>query len=84
MLRQLRSFCRPEALTYLFVSAGRMADAVTFEWLLDVDRSLEFGDPSGVGLLLAGDFDAERIGEALESRGFSLAEIEGGARLAPL
>jgi hypothetical protein len=67
----------PEALTYLFASAGQMADLVGFEWLLDVDRSLEFGDPPGVGLLLGGNFDAVTIGATLENRGFSLAEIEG-------
>jgi hypothetical protein len=67
----------PEALTYLFAGAGQMADAVGFEWLLDVDRSLEFGDPPGLGLLLGGDFDADRIAAALQSRSFSLAEIEG-------
>ncbi|MFC2106270.1 hypothetical protein ACFLS5_01110 [Candidatus Bipolaricaulota bacterium] len=67
----------PEALTYLFVSAGQMADVVGFEWLLDVDRSLEFGDPPDMGLLLGGDFDAARIGATLESRGFSLADIQG-------
>lgn len=67
----------PEALMYLFVSAGRMADAVGFEWLVDVDRSVEFGDPPGVGLILDGDFDAATIGAALEGRGFHLAEIEG-------
>ena len=67
----------PEVLTYLFVSTGQMADVVGFEWLLDVDCSLEFGDPPGVGLLLGGNFDAEGIGATLESRGFSLADIQG-------
>ena len=67
----------PEALTYLFASAGQMAGVVGFEWLLDVDRSLEFGDPPGVGLLLGGDFNTVKIGAALESRGFGLADIQG-------
>ena len=67
----------PEALTYVFVSAGQMADVVGFEWLLDVDRSLEFGDPPGIGLLLGGDFDAVKMGATLENRGFGLADIQG-------
>jgi len=66
----------PEALTYIFAGAGRMADTVGFEWLLDVDRSLEFGDPPDLGLLLEGEFDTAVIDTALESRGFSLTEIE--------
>lgn len=69
----------PEALPYLFTNAGQMAEAVGFEWLLDVDQSLEFGDPPGVGLLLGGDFDAVRIGATLESRGFSITDIQGVA-----
>jgi len=67
----------PEALMYLFAGAGQMEDVVGFEWLLDVDCSLEFGDPPGIGLLLGGSFDAVGIGVALENRGFSLGEIEG-------
>ncbi|MFC2095088.1 hypothetical protein ACFLSW_01425 [Candidatus Bipolaricaulota bacterium] len=67
----------PEALTYLFASAGQMADVVGFEWLLDVDRSLEFGEPPGIGLLLGGNFDVAKIASTLESRGFSLADIQG-------
>ncbi|MFC2105790.1 hypothetical protein ACFLS0_03465 [Candidatus Bipolaricaulota bacterium] len=67
----------PEALTYLFASAGQMADVVGFEWLLDVDRSLEFGEPPGIGILLGGDFDVAKIGATLESRGFTLADIQG-------
>ena len=67
----------PEALAYLFASAGHMKDVVGFEWLLDVNCSLEFGDPPGIGLLLGGSFDAVEIGAVLENRGFSLGEIEG-------
>jgi hypothetical protein len=67
----------PEAINYLFVSTGRMADVVGFEWLVDVDRSLEFGEPPDFGLLLGGGFDAEAIGAALQSRSFALAEVEG-------
>ena len=46
----------PEAVSYLFVASGRMQDVVGFEWLLDVDRSLEFGDPPDLGLILGGSF----------------------------
>lgn len=67
----------PEALRYVFASAGQMADVVGFEWLLDVDCSLEFGDAPDVGLVLGGDFDAVKIGAALEGRGFDLANIQG-------
>jgi hypothetical protein len=65
----------PDALSYLYSSAGQMANAVGFEWLLHVDRSLEFGDPPSVGLLLGGDFDDTAIGTALPGRGFSLSNV---------
>lgn len=65
----------PDALSYLYSSAGQMANAVGFEWLLHVDRSLEFGDPPSVGLLLGGDFDDTAIGTALQGRGFSLSNV---------
>ncbi len=67
----------PDALSYIFVSAGQMRDIVGFEWLLDVDQSLEFGDPPDLGLLLRGTFDAGAIGEALSARGFDLADVGG-------
>jgi hypothetical protein len=65
----------PDALSYLYSSAGQMANAVGFEWLLHVDRSLEFGDPPSVALLLGGDFDDIAIGTALQGRGFSLSNV---------
>jgi hypothetical protein len=67
----------PEALNYLYTSTGQMADVVGFEWLLHVDRSLEFGDLPSVGLLLGGDFDDTAIGTALQGRGFTLADVNG-------
>ena len=73
----MRLAAGPEALSYVFASAGKMAGVVGFEWLLDVDRSLEFGDPPGVGLLLAGDLDAAAIGAALQARDFSQADVSG-------
>ncbi|MCZ7539810.1 MAG: hypothetical protein M5U29_07870 [Anaerolineae bacterium] len=73
----MRLAAGPEALSYVFASTGQMAAAVGFEWLLDVDRSLEFGDPPGVGLLLGGDFDAAAIGAALQARDFSQADVSG-------
>lgn len=69
----------PQALNYVFSNAGKMKDAVGFEWLLDVDRSLEFGDPPQIGLLLGGGFDAGTIGVALQARGFEVAEVEGSS-----
>lgn len=72
-----RIIAGPEALAYAIHRAGRMTELVGFEWLLDVDRSLEFGDPPDLGLLLAGEFDVEAIAAALESRGFSVADVEG-------
>ena len=69
----------PEALRYLFTSVGQMAEVVGFEWLLDVDQSLEFGDAPAVGLLLGGEFNAVKIGTTLESRGFSSKDIQGVA-----
>lgn len=73
----MRIIAGPEALSYVFASTGQMAAAVGFEWLLDVDRSLEFGDPPDVGLLLGGDLDAAAIGAALQARDFSQAEVSG-------
>lgn len=67
----------PEAVNYLFSSTGMMLEAVGFEWLLDVDRSLEFGDPPWVGLVLDGQFDVEKVGLALQKRGFSLTDVNG-------
>ncbi len=67
----------PEALKYVITGAGRMVDVVGFEWLLDVDCSLEFGDPPNVGLLLGGTFDYVAIGAALQDRGFRLVKIDG-------
>jgi hypothetical protein len=73
----MRLVAGPEALNYAFVGAGQMADAVGFEWLLDVERSLEFGNPPDVGLLLSGDLDAAAIGAALQARDFSQADVSG-------
>ena len=73
----MRLTAGPEALSYVFASTGQMGRTVGFEWLLDVDRSLEFGDPPGVGLLLGGDFDAAAIGAALQARDFSQADVSG-------
>ncbi|MEW5825573.1 MAG: hypothetical protein AB1778_01970 [Candidatus Bipolaricaulota bacterium] len=67
----------PEAINYLSSGTGQMPDVVGFEWLVDVDSSLEFGDPPDLGLLLGGDFDAEAIGRALQGRNFALEEIQG-------
>jgi len=72
-----RIIAGPEALTYVFPGTGEMTEAVGFEWLLDVDGSLEFGDPPNLGLLLGGDFDPDTIGTALQSRGFELEEADG-------
>jgi len=69
----------PSALSYVLSSAGRMAEAVGFEWLIDVDRSLDFGDPPNVGLLLRGRLDAASIGAALEERGFARTDLDGVA-----
>ncbi len=67
----------PEALNHLFAGTGRMADLVGFEWLVDVDRSLEFGDPPDLGVLLGGAFAEEAIGTALQDRGFEYVEVQG-------
>ena len=66
----------PRALSYVLASTGEMKDAVGFEWLVDVDRGLEFGDAPDFGLLLGGEFDAALVSSTLEGRGFELREIE--------
>lgn len=75
--RSLRLVAGPEALASVFQSAGHMAEVVGFEWLLDVDRSLEFGDLPNAGLLLNGDFDPDAVGAALQARDFSRADVGG-------
>lgn len=65
----------PEALPYLALSAGRMAEAVGFEWLLHVDRSLEFGNPPDPGLLLQGQFSEAAVRAALEERDFAVTDV---------
>ncbi len=65
----------PEAMPYLWQSAGRMGEVVGFEWLLHVDRSLEFGSPPDPGLLLEGQFSEAQVGVALEERGFSVSDV---------
>ncbi len=72
-----RIIAGPEALNYAFSSAGQMAGAVGFEWLLDVDRSLDFGDPPDIGLLLGGTLDAGAIGAALQARDFDQTDVSG-------
>ncbi|MGC9529914.1 MAG: hypothetical protein ACP5G2_04760 [Candidatus Bipolaricaulaceae bacterium] len=67
----------PQALQYLFSSAGRMAEVVGFEWLTHVDRSLEFGEPPAVGLVLEGPFDTGAIAAALAGRGFEQRTVNG-------
>ncbi|MEW6578239.1 MAG: hypothetical protein AB1435_03485, partial [Chloroflexota bacterium] len=73
----MRIIAGPEALSYVFPNSGQMAASVGFEWLLDVDRSLDFGDPPDFGLLLGGDFDAGAIGAALQARDFSQTDVSG-------
>jgi len=67
----------PDPLRNVVLSAGQMADTVGFEWLVDVDRSLEFGEPPNPGLVLDGSFDHVAIGLALEDRGYDLSSVAG-------
>jgi hypothetical protein len=53
-----------------------MPEVVGFDWF-DIDRALTYGDPPSVGIVLAGDFDAESIIAAFESRGFEERELNG-------
>lgn len=73
----MRIVAGPEALAHVFGSTGDMAAVVGFEWLLDVDRSLEFGDPPHTGLLLGGAFDPQAIGAALQARDFDQTSVDG-------
>ena len=67
----------PEALSSLFGSINQMRDTVGFQWIADVNQSLEFGAPPHVGTVLGGTFDADAIGAALSARGFTPTTFGG-------
>lgn len=58
-------------LDYFMQYLEGMEQAVGFSWF-EVDRALVFGQPPGMGNILAGDFDAEAIAEAFEARDFTI------------
>ena len=60
---------------YLGMAAGRMLATVGFEWFINVDRGLEWGQPP-TNFILEGTFDMEAITEALERRGYNHAEVD--------
>ncbi len=57
-------------LQYFMQYLEGMEDAVGFGWFA-VDRALTFGQPPGMGSVLAGDFDADKIAAAFTARGFT-------------
>lgn len=76
-LGRLTAATKPTGLYAFGSTEKKMTSSVGFEWLLDVDRSLEFGEPPRIGLVLDGRFDEEAIGAALQGRGFSLSVVDG-------
>lgn len=52
-----------------------MAEAVGFTFL-DIDRSLVFGNPPGMGTILAGDFDTQAIDAAYWAAGYKINDFD--------
>lgn len=67
----------PDFLPYIPMEAGKMAEVVGFEWLVDVDWSLEFGEVPDTALLIGGTLIPEAISAALDRRDFSPTHISG-------
>jgi hypothetical protein len=67
----------PDAIRYVFSSVDRMQQVVGFEWIASVDRSLEYGAPPEMPLILGGTFDADAISTALSARGFEETDVSG-------
>lgn len=61
-----------------FVLAGleEMPEIVGFSFL-DIDRSLVFGTPPSMGMVLDGDFDPDRIDAAYTAAGFEAHDFDG-------
>lgn len=57
-------------LNYLMAYLEGMEAITGFSWF-DLDRALTFGQPPTMGKVLAGDFDAVRIGAAFAARDYS-------------
>ncbi len=66
----------PDGMSSFFINIGQMRDTVGFQWIADVNQSLEFGAPPQVGTVLSGTFDADAIGAALSARGFTQTTID--------
>jgi hypothetical protein len=60
-------------MTYFLRIDSRM---VGFEWV-DISRAAAFGAPPHDGMILAGTFDADKIGAALTARKFEKNDVEG-------
>jgi hypothetical protein len=73
----MRIVAGPEALQRVFTSVEQMQAAVGFEWIASVDRSLEFGTPPDLALILDGRFDADAIGAVLSARDFEETDVSG-------
>src|SRR5690606_9473354 len=61
---------------YVMASLEEMPDVVGFSFL-DIDRSLVFGNPPGMGTVLAGAFDPDRIGAAYTAAEYEVHDIDG-------
>lgn len=60
-----------------FHGSGSTRQSVGFEWFLDVDAVITFGQQPSLGLVVKGRFEAESIARALQARGFAVTTISG-------
>lgn len=57
-------------LSYFFVQVEEMEPLTGFSWM-QIDRSLTFGDPPAMGLILGGEFDTDAITAAYTARDYT-------------
>lgn len=67
-------------LRYFRMSGGEMPDIVGFDFF-DIDRSLQFGQPPALGIILQGDFDVDAIDAAHTAREYTREDRDSGAVL---
>ncbi|MBC7810494.1 MAG: hypothetical protein H7175_05075 [Burkholderiales bacterium] len=59
-----------------FQQLGEMPELVGFDFF-DIEQGLFFGAPPSIGIVLSGDFDADAIGTAYSTRGYTESDVDG-------
>jgi hypothetical protein len=72
-----RLVAAPDAFNYVFRAADRMPGLVGFEWMADVNRSLEYGAPPDTAFTLEGAFDEAAVTSALAAHDFEQTDVSG-------